>query len=248
MSNSKNNLVEQARNYYRSNSKQLKLIDEFEKAYRPNDSLRWCFRSPFPSRSLRYALMSRTTKQLSSYQFLICDAIRTLQQHSKHTGHGQVYRGMKLSNELVDAFETHTGQLVCASGFFMCTKSRNVELQSAASPGYRSDLISVLFKVDFDSSARFAEMTIENGSTVMVFDVATCFRVMCVNRGSMSIIKMKTCSEEGKKLVSDYKVKNKGKTNVILLDELSAPPKVPTPPAPVAKTTVRYWYFTKYFM
>ena len=63
---------------------------------------------------------------------------------------------MKLSNELVDIFEAHTGQLVCANGFFVCTKARNMELQTAASPGYRTDLVSVLFKVDFDASARFS--------------------------------------------------------------------------------------------
>ncbi|CAF3502135.1 unnamed protein product [Rotaria sp. Silwood1] len=237
MPNSKNYLVEQARNYYRGNPKRLKLIDEFDKSYRANDSLRWCFRSPFPSRLLRCALMSPTLKQLSPYQFLITDAIRILQQQSKRTGHGQVYRGMKLSNELVDMFETHTGELVCVNGFFTCTKSRNIELQSAASPGYRSDLSSVLFKIDFDASSRFAEVAMENGSTIVIFDVATIFRVVCVNRGSMSIIKLKTASDEGKKLALEYKEKNKGKTIKILLDELSAPSKSPTPPPSSPPTT-----------
>ncbi|CAF0983561.1 unnamed protein product [Rotaria sordida] len=238
MPNSKNDLVEQARNYYRGNPKRLKLVDEFDKSYRANDAFRWCFCSPFPSRLLRYALMSPTLKQLSPYQFLIGDTIRILQQQSKRTSHGQVYRGMKLPNELVDMFETHTGQLVCVNGFFMCTKSRNIELQSAASPGYRSDLLSVLFKIDFDASARFAEVAMENGSTIIVFDVVTNFRVVCVNRGTMSIIKMKTTPDEGKKLALEYKEKNKEKTIKMLLDELSAPPKPPTPP-PANKTEVR---------
>ncbi|CAF2514937.1 unnamed protein product [Rotaria sp. Silwood2] len=236
--NSKSYLVEQARNYYRGNSKRLKLIDEFDKSYRANDSLRWCFRSPFPSRPLRYALMSPTLNQLSSYQFLITDAVRILQQQSKRTGHGQVYRGMKLPNELVDMFETHMGELVCVNGFFMCTKLRNIELQSAASPGYRSDLSSVLFKIDFDAAARLAEVPMENGSIIVVFDVATSFRVVCVNRGTMSIIKMKTTSDEGKKLALEFKEKNKGKTIKMLLDELSAPPKPATPP-PATKIEVR---------
>ena len=236
MSKGKNNLVEQARSYYRGNPKSLKLVDEFDKSYRPNDSLRWCLRSPFPWRPLRCALMSRTTNLLSSYQFLILDATRILQQQSKNSGQGQVYRGLKLSNELVDLFEAHTGELVCTNGFFICTKARNSELQLAATAGYRTDLTSVLFKIDYDASARYAEVAIENGSSVFVFDVATSFRVVCVNRGTMSIIKMKTAPDEGGKLASEYKKKNKEKTIKMLLDELSPPP--PVPPLPVPSPSV----------
>jgi hypothetical protein len=214
----------------------LKIVDEFDKAYRSSDSLRWCFRSPFPSRALRYALLSRTGELFSPYHSLIIDVIRIIQQQSKQPGHGQLFRGMKLPIELVDMFETHTGQLVCANGFFTCSKSRNTELQSAALPGYRTDLSSVLFKIDFDASARFAEVPMEIGSTIVVFDIATSFRVVCVNRGAMSIIKLKTASDEGKKLALEYKENNKGKTIQMLLDELSTPPKPSTPP----KIQVRY--------
>ncbi|CAF0930238.1 unnamed protein product [Adineta steineri] len=229
-SNCKNDLVEKARDYYRTNPKRLKIIEEFDKGYRSNDAIRWCFRSIFPSRPLRYALYSRLGELLSSYQFLTTNVSRSIQQQSKQPNHGQLFRGMKLPAELIDMFETHTGQLVCANGFFMCSKMRNVELQSAASPGYRTDLISVLFKIDFDASAHFAEVLLENNSTIIVFDVATSFRVICVNRGPMSIIKLKTAVEDGKKVASQYKENNKGKTLQVLLDELSAPPKPPTPP------------------
>ncbi len=214
----------------------MKAVDEFDKGYRSNDSLRWCFSSSFPSRLLRYALLVRMEELFLPYQFLITDAIRVIQQQSKRPGHGQLFRGMKLPNELVDMFETHTGQLVCANGFFTCSKLRNIELQSAALPGYRTDLSSVLFKINFDASARFAEVSMENGSTIVVFDVATSFRIECVSRGTMSIIKLKTVSDEGKKLALQYKENNKGKTVQMLLDELSAPPKPPTPP----KIQVRY--------
>ncbi|CAF3517031.1 unnamed protein product [Rotaria socialis] len=227
--NDKNELVEQARHDYRGNTKWLKLVDEFNKSYRTNDAVRWCFRVPFPSRPLRYALMSPTVKLLSSYQCLIVDVIRILQQQSKRVGHGQVYRGMKLSSELIDSFETHIDQLVCMNGFFTCTKSRNIELQLAASPGYRSDLSSVLFKIDLDASVPIAELKMEHGSTIVVFDIATSFRVVCVNRGSMSIIKMKIAAGEGKKLADDHKEKHTGKTIKILLDELSIQRKPPTP-------------------
>ncbi|CAF1259638.1 unnamed protein product [Didymodactylos carnosus] len=230
--NSKIDLIEQARSYYRGNPKRLKFVDEFDQLYRPNDSLRWCFRAPFPSRLLRYALISRNAELLQPCHFLIIDVLRVLQQQPRRPGRGQLYRGMKVSNELMNMFETHTGGLVCASGFFTCTKSRTIGLQSASSPGYRPDLSSVLFKIDFDASARFAEVAMDNGSTIVIFDVATSFRVMCVNRGAMSVIKMKTASDEGKRVAVEYKEKHKGQAVQALLDELSAPPKSPTPQGP----------------
>ena len=46
----------------------------------------------------------------------------------------------------------------------------------------------------------------------------------------MSIIKLKTASNEGKKPAMEYMKNNKGKTVQILLDELSIPPKPPTAP------------------
>ncbi|CAF0758933.1 unnamed protein product [Adineta steineri] len=230
--NGKNDLVEQARNYYQGNSKGLRAVDEFDRSYRPNDTLQWCFRSSFPSNHLRHALFSPKIESISPYYFLINDAIRSIQQHSKHSGHGQLFRGMKLSNELVDLFETHTGQLVCANGFFLCSKARNVELQLAALPGYRTDLMSVLFKIDFDASAHFAEVQMENGSMATIFDVATSFRVVCVSRSAMTVIKLKTTSDDGKKFVQEYREKNKGKTVQVLFDELTKPPTPPTPPPP----------------
>ena len=215
------------------------MIEDFEKTYRTNDSLRWCFQSSFPSRLLRCSLMSPTLERLTPYQFLIADVTRVLQQQTKRSTHGQLYRGMKLSKELVDTFDTNTGRLLCSCGYFMCSKSRNIELQFAISAGYRSDLISVLFKIDFDGSARFADVVLENDSTVTIFDVGTSFRVICVNRGTMTVIKMKVVAEEGKKIAQDYKGQHKEKPVKVLLDELTAPPKPPTPPpAPPPKVEV----------
>jgi hypothetical protein len=230
--NAKQRLVELARNYYRSHPKRLKSIDEFDRTYRITDAIRCCFRSPFPLRPLRCALMSGNYEQIVPYQFLVADVARCFRQQSNVSNCGQFYRGMKLSGTTLDMFDRHCGQLVCTHGFFTCSKSRNIELQAAASPGYRPDLLSVLFKIDFDSTARFAEITLENGSILVVFDVATSFRVVCVNRGNMSIVKLKSATDDGKQLAVNYKTNENGKTIRMMLDELLLP--VPKPhPLPV---------------
>ncbi|CAF0765821.1 unnamed protein product [Rotaria sordida] len=97
----------------------------------------------------------------------------------------------------------------------------------ASSPGYRSDLSSVLFKIDCDASVKLAEVSIENRSSIVIFDVGTTFRIVCINRGTISIIKMKAVPDEGKKMAREYKDNHKGETIQTLLDQLLAPPQQP---------------------
>ncbi|CAF4299640.1 unnamed protein product, partial [Rotaria magnacalcarata] len=99
---------------------------------------------------------------------------------------------MKLSNELLAKFETRVGQLICTSGFFPCTKSRTNALTLASLPAYRPDLQPVLFKVDCDASSLFIEIPNKNSSPMIAFDACMIFRIVYVNRGPMSIIKLKT--------------------------------------------------------
>jgi hypothetical protein len=229
-SSKKNVFVEATRQYYRDNDRIIGLIDEFDKSYRPAEVINWCFRSPFPSRFLHHALRSHNKEQLSVCRFLFTDAVRFVQQHPKPKSSNQFYRGMKLSGELLDRFEAQVGQLVSTSGFFPCTKSRTNALNLASLSAYRPDLSPVLFKINCDTSTLFVELANKYSSPLIVFDICTAFRVVYVNRGSMSVIKMKAAGESGKKIAVEYLVEHKDETIQSLLDELLQPPKPPTPP------------------
>ena len=225
-----------ARHHYRENARIIELITEFEKSYRPVDVINWCLRSPFPTRFLLYALRSHTKTQLNICRFLFVDASRYFQQNPKRKSSDQVYRGMKLSNQLLDKFEGHVGQLICTSGFFPCTKSRTNALALASLPTYRSDLLPVLFKIDCDASSLLTELANKNSSPIIAFDVCLAFRVVYINRGLMSVIKMKTTGDAGRKIALEYLGKHTDETLQSLMDELlrppTPPPKPPTPPPP----------------
>ncbi|CAF4837867.1 unnamed protein product [Rotaria sp. Silwood1] len=219
-----------ARDYYRTNPRRIRLVDEFDRTYRPKEALHWSIQDSFPSYLLRHAFISCQSEQLNLCRFLIADTSRLIQQQSKRTGSLQLYRGMKLPSKLVDSFETHTGKIMCACGFFTCTKSRTTALELASSPGYRTDLSSVLFKIDCDVSVKLAEMSTEDRSPIVIFDVGTTFRIICVNRATISIIKMKAVPDQGKKLVQDYKNNHKGETIQTMLEQLLAPQKLSLSP------------------
>jgi hypothetical protein len=242
MISSKSELVEMARNYYRSNMKALKLVDTLDQSYRLNDVLRWCFRSPFPARSLNHALRSHNSKQLDFYSFLLNDIPRAIKQQHKRNAATQLYKGMKLSSDLVDNLDKYAGELVCTSGFFTCTTSRTAAWTLASSPSRRPDLLPVLFNISCDASVPFAELSTDGLSGQVMFDVYTTFRIMYVNRGKISIVKMKTADDEGKQMAREYKNNHQEENIQILLDELLVTEEASTTfvpsPSPVKTTPV----------
>ena len=212
-----------ARNCYHDNIRTNVVIDELDKSYRSADVFSWCFRSPFPSRFLNHALYSRNKEQLNVCRFLLTDATRFFEKQSNRKFCAQVYRGMKLSNELVDRFETQVGKLVCTTAFFPCMKSRTNALAIASLSTYRPDLLPVLFKIECESTDLISEISNQLSSSSVVFDVSMAFRVLCINRGQMTIIKLKTAGKDGKQIAQDYLNKHNDKTMESLLDQLLTP-------------------------
>ena len=139
---------------------------------------------------------------------------------------------MKLSRELLDQFESYAGHCLTTSAFFPCTKSRSQALAIASLSNFRPDLFPVLFKIDCDPSA----VCIELSNRQSVLELSTVFRIVYVNRGPMSVIKMKTDNQVGKKLVENYLEENKEKSIQALLDELIRPPT--PPPIEVKSVTI----------
>jgi hypothetical protein len=228
VTSSKDELVDMARNYYRDNTKALKLVDSFYQSYRSNDAFRWCFRSPFPSRSLNDALRSHNSEKLDSYSFLLNDTSRVLKQQHKRNSGIQVYKGMKVSSDLVNKLDRHAGELICTNGFFICTKSRTAAWAHASS-SRRLDLSSVLFYISCDPSVPFANLPTHETSGQIVFNIYTTFRVMHVSRGQLSVVKMKTAGEEGRQMAREYKNNHKGENIQTLLDELLGISKLSAP-------------------
>ncbi|CAF4778953.1 unnamed protein product, partial [Rotaria magnacalcarata] len=115
--NNRKRFLTMARAYYRSNPTMRSLINEFKQRYHPKDALSWCLLSPFPSCLIRHAFLKCQMEQLNLYRFLIADTSRSIQIHSNSTKDLQLYRGMKLTRQMVDTFAMNTGRIVCASGF-----------------------------------------------------------------------------------------------------------------------------------
>ncbi|CAF2064110.1 unnamed protein product, partial [Rotaria magnacalcarata] len=239
--NNRKRFLKMARAYYRSNPTMRSLINEFKQRYHPKDALSWCLLSPFPSCLIRHAFLKCQMEQLNLYRFLIADTSRSIQIHSNSTKDLQLYRGMKLTRQMVDTFAMNTGRIVCASGFLTCIKSRATALDLALSPEYRPDHASVLFKIHCNSSSYFAEIPSDNRELSFVFDLGVNFRIIFINRGKMTVIKMRTVSDEDDKLSQTYKSNHRRATIQTLFDELlaSSKPLISLPLKPLSSHSSR---------
>lgn len=217
-------MVQIAENGYRGNNKFNESIKEFNHSYSKNDALQWCFISPFPSTFLHRAFQTHNTEHLQMSRFLVNDVSRQIQIAS-HKSTSELYKGMRMSSEILDKLEQHVGQLICPKGYLQCCQSRKIALETASSLDHRPDLMAVLFKINFDSSVSVAELHHKDALPTMIFDVYTVFRVKYVSRGPVTVVKIDAADECGVKLARDYRLKHKKETVQTLLEHLTIPSK-----------------------
>ena len=210
--------------YYHGNVKLLQSISLFDLTYNKNEALQWCFYSPFPSRFLHQALHTRHQEHLELTRFLLNDVSSLIHRNNSRKTTHQFYRGMKLTQELLDHLMNHIGKLICAKGYFTCVKSRATALQMSWSLDHRSDLKPVLFKVICDPNCAFRELVMKDKTTQIVFDVFTPFRITFVNRALVSIVRMEPADDEGRNMARAYRTKHKGENIQQLLDQLATVP------------------------
>ncbi|CAF0924362.1 unnamed protein product [Rotaria sp. Silwood1] len=237
VSSDKEKLVKLAEKYYKGNTKLLDSIDNFDCGYDRNDALQWCFSSPFPSRFLHHALSTRNTKYIDLCRFLIIDVSHVLKKSNELKSNNQIFKGIKMTDELLEKLINHTGKLICPKGFFTCTTSRVAALELARSPDYRPDLKPVLFKVYYDSSVPIGELPGKDMSTLVIFDVYTAFRVKWVSCGPVTIVDLEPADEDGRNLAQEYKKKFKSPNIQDLLDKLLVVPKPPPRLPPIKRAS-----------
>ncbi|CAF1609688.1 unnamed protein product, partial [Adineta ricciae] len=71
--NSKQEMIDKCRLYYRGNEKELENIKEFEKHYKPNQAIKWYTRDSFVYKLINKALRTEDIDSLYTYRFYIVD-------------------------------------------------------------------------------------------------------------------------------------------------------------------------------
>lgn len=225
----KQGLVAMSKEHYREYPKILPSINEFNRSYKRNDVLQWCFSSPFPSRFLHQSLRNCEIEHLDRCRFLFLDISYVLHRPNERQISRELYRGMKLSNDLLEQLTNHTGKLICPQAYFFWIKSKMTALKFASSTNYRTDLNPVLFKISCEPSSPVGEISTNDSPTQIVFDLYSVFRVIYVNRGPVSTVRLELADEDARSIVRGYRTKHKSETIQSLLDQLFIVQKPPVP-------------------
>ncbi|CAF3387268.1 unnamed protein product, partial [Rotaria sp. Silwood2] len=210
-------MLDFCRHYYRGNSKQQKLIDEFEDTYRPEDAILWYSKQSFIYKLVNKALRCEDTDLLHTFRFFIGDLSESLAREHKKILRSddrilKVYRGVKLSNEELDKLRNSEGKLISTNGFLSTSRLRQPALVFASKLTKRKNVVPVLFQIKLDvqqlgesiSFADIAKFSQYPNEQEVLFNFSAAFRIETIQQdGPVWLINM-NASKDGETITHDY--------------------------------------------
>jgi len=205
----KKEMIETCRNYYRGYTKQMKLIEKFEKEYRSEDAIRWYSEQSFVYKLVNKALRTGDYDQLHRFRYFISDLSNGLQkEHENLLSSNEeiltVYRGAKLHKEEFEQLNQNVSKLISTNGYLSTSRDRSLALSFAKKSTKRPDVIPVLFQIQcdikqIDRSIIFADiekLSAFPGEQEVLFDIDAAFRIDSIETdGERKIIKMTVTNE-----------------------------------------------------
>ncbi|CAF4380153.1 unnamed protein product, partial [Didymodactylos carnosus] len=214
---SKQDMIQNCRHYYRGNTTQEKFINEFEQTYAKTDSIKWYTKSSFVYKLINKALRTEDIEQLYIFRFYIADLSTNLAKIQIKQTNIQLYRGVKLENDEFNKIKSNIGKLIGTNGYLSTSRSRNLAMTFATKPTRRDNVTPVLFEITLNSQinltvvadiASYSEFPLEQE---VLFDLGAAFQIDAVifdNLTEVWLIKM-TITDGGTKIAKDYVEKNK---------------------------------------
>ncbi|CAF4207608.1 unnamed protein product [Rotaria sp. Silwood2] len=213
----KQQMTQICKEYYRGNTKEMKLIQDFELNYRSEDAIRWYSKQSFVYRLINKALRTEDIDLLYTFRFFIGDLSENLQrQHEKLLSSKEkilnVYRGAKLDKEEFDKLKENQGKLISTNGYLSTSRLKSGALSFALKPTKRVDVVAVFFHIQCDITkigkniifADINQFSAYPDEQEVLFDLNACFEIESIEENeSLQIVKM-NASNEGRKITKDF--------------------------------------------
>ena len=177
------------RGLYNKNSRELNVINEFERHYRPELSIWWYTRECFTYQMLNRALRALEADTIINMGFFIRDLHQKIEElYQKQVGNYRekffiVYRGQGLSITDLKKLRKTIGGLMSFNNFLSTSKTREVSLRFAKGALGKIETVGILFQMSIDpsvSSTRFAsikEVSYFKKEEEILFSMHTVFRI-----------------------------------------------------------------------
>ncbi|CAF2658808.1 unnamed protein product [Rotaria sp. Silwood2] len=184
----KQQMIQICKEYYRGNTKEVKLVQEFEQNYRSEDAIHWYSKQSFVYKLINKALRTEDIDLLYTFRFFISDFSKELQrEHDKILKSKEkilnVYRGAKLDKEEFDKLKENQEKLISTNVYLSTSRQRSLALRFALKSTKRIDVIPVLFHIQCDikqinkniSFADISEFSQYPHEEEVLFDLNACF-------------------------------------------------------------------------
>ncbi|CAF4480491.1 unnamed protein product [Rotaria sp. Silwood2] len=213
----KQQMIQICKEYYRGNTKHMKLIREFEENYRSEDAIRWYSKQSFVYKLINKALRIEDIDLLYTFRYFIADLCENLQRKHEHILLSKekilnVYRGTKLEKEEFDKIKTNQRKLISTNGYLSTSRLKSLALHFATKHTRKNDDISVLFHIQcnieqVDKNIIFAdihEFSQFPEEQEVLFGLNCCFEIESIEENEpVKIIKM-NLSNEGQNITKGF--------------------------------------------
>ncbi|CAF1063690.1 unnamed protein product [Didymodactylos carnosus] len=188
--NARKEIIDECRQQYAGNDKELKNIDDFEMTYSVNKAVWWYNHECFINRVLNKALRTADIDVLFKLQFFIKDLHRQL-SHLHSTNKVQTivaYRGQGMVTEEFEKLRANVGGFLSMSSLLSTSIKRDVALSFARRSLNRLNVQSVLFKITVDTKKCSRSFpNVEKASWAqtdheILFSTSTVFRIASVKK------------------------------------------------------------------
>ncbi|CAF1228454.1 unnamed protein product [Adineta steineri] len=150
---SKTQMLNMCRDYYKQNKQELKKIEEFQNTYTHDKAIEWYTDECFLYKLLNKALRTEDIELLFNFRFFIIDLCSVIEQENqllKNKGTLTLYRGTQMLKEEFEKIKENIGKTISTNGFLSTSRNINVSLAFIDINSESNDFASVLFDIKAD--------------------------------------------------------------------------------------------------
>ncbi|CAF3840314.1 unnamed protein product [Adineta steineri] len=141
---SKKEMLDMCRDYYKNNKQELEKIEEFQNNYTRHKAIEWYTDKCFLYKLLNKAFRTDDIELLYTFRFFIIDLCSAIEQENYHFKIKEtltLYRGTQIPNEELEKLKENIGKTISINGFSSTSQSISSQF---------NDFILVLFEIKVD--------------------------------------------------------------------------------------------------
>jgi tetratricopeptide (TPR) repeat protein len=154
---SKDEMLNMCRHYYRNNKRELKKIEDFQVNYTSNKAIEWYTDECFLYKLLNKALRTEDIELLHTFRFFIIDLCAALEKESLQLKSKTIlttFHGTRIPSEELKKLKENEGKIISTNGFLSTSRNINVSLAFAGQTLPAAVFQAVLFEIEADPSLK----------------------------------------------------------------------------------------------